>query len=559
MGTSPESTEGLISDFFKISTRAERVEKIVNQIQSEEIKQFILSRLNKESDNAKTDFFGSLFREEPIEKVDIPSTVQSEYEKFNPITLFAACATQEDTDTLILECLKLEDDELITLLKGNSPECYYRVETLLKYLSDAAKKQLIIRLKNLNTEQLDELFFIKKDSFLGGRYKDYDYHLYQGLLQTEDDELMQEGITLFSQLSNEKKYSLLKTSKHSEFGLMRLIAKPLSNQSALALLKALDTIEPSLLKKLFKGKDESYSYTKETLMNAVLLNYSQDVIEQAFSLLGQLDTSFIKESLTQEAKNYHASYGKHSRVSKSFSLKANPQSSLVSGKPSPQSLTDSTNIITHLVMNRTDCPAVGMSLIKTIALNSELKSLMVVKTFGLSILELAVKTNNQRVLNWFFEQADYQLQLNEKKKNKLLSLAKECKQEQAKAIIEGAPVYQALTYPSQNNKKPFDYIDAIERNPEIVSGRWSQERTLLHIAAARGNLKAVNALIESGANVNALDKDGLTPWQYAIFYNHTDVALVLLKNSDTKLHLLNANGETVLTQIDLAWSYVGNS
>ena len=49
----------------------------------------------------------------------------------------------------------------------------------------------------------------------------------------------------------------------------------------------------------------------------------------------------------------------------------------------------------------------------------------------------------------------------------------------------------------------------------------------LHYAAEQGNADVVQLLIEAGANVNALDASGITPFRLAKNHNHEDVVRLL--------------------------------
>jgi ankyrin repeat protein len=67
--------------------------------------------------------------------------------------------------------------------------------------------------------------------------------------------------------------------------------------------------------------------------------------------------------------------------------------------------------------------------------------------------------------------------------------------------------------------------------------------TALHLAAASGNADAVTALIEKGANVNAKESEwGQTPLVFAAEYDRADVIRVLLKHgADANAHTTDVN------------------
>ncbi len=70
-------------------------------------------------------------------------------------------------------------------------------------------------------------------------------------------------------------------------------------------------------------------------------------------------------------------------------------------------------------------------------------------------------------------------------------------------------------------------------------------KTLLHTAAAGGNLGAVRDLAEAGADVNARDERGRTPLHYAAENGHQETAMALVELG-AKLYAKDRQGCTAL-------------
>lgn len=62
---------------------------------------------------------------------------------------------------------------------------------------------------------------------------------------------------------------------------------------------------------------------------------------------------------------------------------------------------------------------------------------------------------------------------------------------------------------------------------------WMLGSTPLHWAARIGSGEAVNALIETGADVNAVDKRGYKPITWAAWGEHVDLFMILIADGDT--------------------------
>ena len=71
--------------------------------------------------------------------------------------------------------------------------------------------------------------------------------------------------------------------------------------------------------------------------------------------------------------------------------------------------------------------------------------------------------------------------------------------------------------------------DNFNINADLGSGR-----TALHCAADYGQTEIVKYLLSKGANVNALDKYGISPLLNAVFESHTDCVKVLLEKGADK-------------------------
>lgn len=76
--------------------------------------------------------------------------------------------------------------------------------------------------------------------------------------------------------------------------------------------------------------------------------------------------------------------------------------------------------------------------------------------------------------------------------------------------------------------------------------------TTLHTAAKKGNVKAIDRLIEDGEDLNRIDEEGMSPLAYAIMYNQKEIFNTLL-NAGADINLQDpSSGNTPLHEAVMA-------
>ena len=75
-------------------------------------------------------------------------------------------------------------------------------------------------------------------------------------------------------------------------------------------------------------------------------------------------------------------------------------------------------------------------------------------------------------------------------------------------------------------------------NVNVACRPKTLQTTVLHMAAVSGDVDMVDLLLSNGANVLAVDKQGLTPLHLAAQYNRLSVVASLLKNGYSNLHCI---------------------
>ncbi|KAJ0979694.1 hypothetical protein J5N97_015168 [Dioscorea zingiberensis] len=87
-----------------------------------------------------------------------------------------------------------------------------------------------------------------------------------------------------------------------------------------------------------------------------------------------------------------------------------------------------------------------------------------------------------------------------------------------------------------------DVSELRSRGREEVNRRDQNGWTALHRAAFKGRTEMVTALVEIGANLNAVDDGGYTPLQRAVEAGHADVAVWLMRHGAARAGLKGLKG-----------------
>ncbi|WP_341816915.1 ankyrin repeat domain-containing protein [Wolbachia endosymbiont (group A) of Agelastica alni] len=106
----------------------------------------------------------------------------------------------------------------------------------------------------------------------------------------------------------------------------------------------------------------------------------------------------------------------------------------------------------------------------------------------------------------------------------------------------------------KGGKTPFERAEKNQRTEVakfLATVKDNDDKTALHYAAEKGNLDLVRLLIENVADINAKNKDGMTPFKIALVYDKTEVinflAIAKDKNNNTALHYAVEGDEYGLT------------
>ena len=127
---------------------------------------------------------------------------------------------------------------------------------------------------------------------------------------------------------------------------------------------------------------------------------------------------------------------------------------------------------------------------------------------------------------------------------------------QKTAIIDcfdAFPLYQVIKNktlsPDMRNKTLLALVSELKKKPEILTSRWTHQKTLLHHAVIEQDAMSVTFLLEQGIDINAKDANGETAWHLALTNGHWDVLNALASHKKTAVHEPLKSGLFPLQQI----------
>ncbi|KAK7217222.1 hypothetical protein V2G26_005225 [Clonostachys chloroleuca] len=114
------------------------------------------------------------------------------------------------------------------------------------------------------------------------------------------------------------------------------------------------------------------------------------------------------------------------------------------------------------------------------------------------------------------------------------------------SFVEDAPVWGESTLVHAAARRGHGIKEALDKEPWALNGFDYNGESPIHVASKRGNINAVEDLIQANASVNMKDFMGYTALMLATFNDHVDCVRLLLRRSDINIDQRDDHGNTAL-------------
>lgn len=476
----------------------------IKLLENQSLKKFILNRLNTHAKNYITLFTSA---EKPLGRSPLTSyTEASQYfSKYSPLAIFYRHAPLLLTEELTNLLLTLSPAELFSALKTNKSYLFNGSE-VLEQASPEDQFRLAVYLNELSG---DQIYSILTQQFIG-IHSNKKYININALIDIHNEKKTIAFFELFLKLDPKKILEIFqsKTYLEHDYIFIELISKPVSESIALKIIELLKKLPPISLKKIINNSHSFQSFSRENFLHPIFSLYSARVIQEMLPLLKGFKTTELY-SLFEMKRNFEvASPSESERI-----------------LPSP--LSTAIQAPLHLAFYRRDQPEIACLLIDILPLNAFLKPIK-----NLAPIHCAVQTNNIRAVQLFLERFT---NIPEKDLENLSHLAKTQDQQDIIRLCKIYPWYQAI-----QGTNP--YLKDLPKDALSLNTRWSNEKTLLHMACQRKNPLIIDQLIQAGADIHAVDSEGQSPLHIVLESGHHDSIAALIKHPHIQFHIANPQG-----------------
>lgn len=286
-----------------------------------------------------------------------------------------------------------------------------------------------------------------------------------------------------------------------------LVSYPSRNDSCyIALLDVIKKLSDYSICSLLLA--EEHGFTQNNLF-FITRDHSVNVIEKAFSIILRLNPYYRDKILKTE----HVFYSKYTKpcnhISNSYSYyRAHYGKTPVSA-----------------AFDRKNDQKIALIIVRKINLMA--KPILLTE----KIFQEALYSDNKQVICYLLEQPDFpvdKILLSEKRAYEAASV-------NTIALIDSLPLHRAIHQPI-SSPIPYQIKMTILASPKILEARWSKENTLLHLAAEKNHIDALQFLLTQSTDVNAVNSDGLTVFDLAFQNNEKESIRLIIENGKINLH-----------------------
>ena len=183
---------------------------------------------------------------------------------------------------------------------------------------------------------------------------------------------------------------------------------------------------------------------------------------------------------------------------------------------------------------RTKEPHIALALVQTLNNRLDSRECLIRE----DILQKALAYNNELVVCYLLEQPHFHV---DPSKIDPIKTRDPHVSDRINALLKSTPFYRAL-HKNTITTLPDHIKNDTRQTPLILKSRWSEDNTLLHLAAVMNHLDALKFLLSQSLDLDAVNANGLTALHLALNKDCKESISLLIEHGKASLHLAGVDG-----------------
>lgn len=357
------------------------------------------------------------------------------------------------------------------------------IETILHCAPEHLRQKIVMRFVELEDAEICALLF-KASNLDDNNFKDF-----MRLFNVADSKTAYLLIKSLHKINHNTLFDLFKTVSviGNRGGIIKLFEQRPDEMLASILLQLLARYKGEKFRKLVHGDNWSiFTRGAPNLLHVIFSTQPLRIVEALFALV-------LKKTNEKELKNLLT-----------------------------QKITSGSNQTPlELAFGRRE-PEIASLLVRKLNQSSLLKPLITDcgPSQFYSLIHIAAQADNESVISYFLEQPSAEIGHRSATFKTINDLVSQEAQPKVHALMQAFPLHQYLMNSEPGQDLPAETLEKLTAYPPIVNCRWSDQNTLLHLAAARDQGSIVTALLQLGADLSCINSQGNNAIDVAVINQH---------------------------------------